>query len=85
MNRNKNLNNSRNRNSELAQQLESLDENIQELEANMEQASYDQDHERVLELNRQYEEKKREVEVIFSEWESVSQDLNEMTAEHAQT
>ena len=69
--------------SELAQELEALEEKALELEKEMEQASYDQDHERVVTLNAEYESTKVALEKALTEWEAVCEKLSQLNNENA--
>jgi len=69
---------------ELSWKLAEIEEQISETEQKMEQASYDQNHEKVLDLSIEYEKQKKLLETTFEEWSSIAEQLQKLTLQKAE-
>ncbi len=62
---------------QLAQAVAALEAQIEQLEQEMQAASYAQNHRRIHELSRPYQEAKKNLEQLYDEWEIVLEELQQ--------
>ena len=68
------------REAELSQALIELEERVQQLERELQEASYAGDPERIRELTQRYRERKAALEALYREWSAVVDELQKLPA-----